>query len=69
MDYEVHRPGHQCERQMYHINLLWEGCKPKGWVTFTEGDSEDLRPQGMAREETKARMEDQVQIREELSVS
>lgn len=69
VDYEVHRPGQQWEKQIYHVNLLWEWHEPKGWATFTEANTEDLGPQGVAWEEIKTRMGDQVQIVEELSAS
>lgn len=46
VDYEGHRPGHQWERQIYHINLLQNWHKPKGWTMYMEGEVEDLGPQG-----------------------
>lgn len=45
VDYEVHRPGHLCTRQIYHINLLRKWHQPEGWAAFTEDRSEDLGPQ------------------------
>lgn len=66
MYYVVHQPGHLREKQIYHINLLQEWREPEGWATFTEAEAEDLRPQGVTKDEGTARTEDQVQIGEEL---
>lgn len=67
IDYEVHRPEHWWEKQIYHIYLLREWHKPEGWATFTESEMEDLRPQSMANRKPKTQAEDQVQIGEKLS--
>lgn len=64
--YEVHRPGHLREKQIYHVHLLREWHDPEWWVTFTEDDPEDLSPQGMTQEVPKSKAEHFVWIGEEL---
>lgn len=66
VDYEVHRPGHFCTRQIYRVNLLREWCQPEGWATFTEEGSEDLGSQGSDMDTRTAEALEQICVGEEL---
>lgn len=68
MDCEVHCPDHLQEKQIYHVNLLWEWQEPERWAAFTDADAEDLGPQGVSKEKETAKAESQICIGEELSM-
>ncbi|KYO35361.1 hypothetical protein Y1Q_0007949 [Alligator mississippiensis] len=44
VDYELLKPGHRRERQIYHVNLLKEWKTPQGWMALDEDTKEDLGP-------------------------
>lgn len=44
VDYEVLKPGHRWERQVYHVNLLKEWKTPQGWMAQESTAETDLGP-------------------------
>ncbi|KYO41119.1 retrotransposon-like protein 1 [Alligator mississippiensis] len=69
VDYEVHRPGHLREKQIYHVNLLWEWWDPEGCAAFSEAEDEELGPQGPERGMEPTSENTPVRLGEELTLA
>ncbi|KYO19557.1 hypothetical protein Y1Q_0007488 [Alligator mississippiensis] len=44
VDYEVRKPGHRQEQQVYHVNQLKEWKTPQGWIAQEKAGEGDLGP-------------------------
>lgn len=51
MDYEVYKPRHVRDKQIYHINMLKAWREPEGWMLTPEGVQEELGPEMVERDE------------------